>query len=60
MNILEALEAIPPGIVDDVTELLTLIVKAGDSKAAVAKAKRALITDTADAATDAALREALK
>ena len=59
-TILEILRAVPSNLVDDVAELLTLIIKASDSKAAIAKAKQALITDAADAATDAALTQALK
>ena len=59
-TILEILQAIPANLVDDVAELLAIIVKAPDSKDAVVKAKQALITDAADAATDAALKEALK
>lgn len=60
MTLREILTYIPAGLVDDVADLLHMIVAAPDSKAAVDRAKAAIVSDAADGATDAALEEALK
>lgn len=46
-------------LLTDLLELITLISKSADQKAAIAKAKQAIISDAADLAADTAAKKAL-
>lgn len=59
MSLSDVLAAVPPELVNDVSELVRAVVSAPSPAEAVQRAKAAVLTDAADAATDAALRHAL-
>lgn len=60
MSIADLLTHIPVALVEDVEELLKMLLSADDTKAAVERAKLAVIADAADAVADRALDELLR
>ena len=60
MSLINTLTSLAPAILSELESLILKIVSSKDPSAEIAKAKRGLEIDAMNAATDAALNEALK